>query len=306
MDDGIFSLMPALVTIVVALSTRRVALALFAGVVAGALVAVDYAWLQWPAAIWEYLVKAFTDIERLKIVLFIMLVGGLLELMARSGAYKNFAAVLSRRLNTPRRSRLATWGLSMGLFFDDYANVLISGASMRQINLRNRVSPALLAYIVDVVAIMASIMVVSTWASFEGSVMVDAGKQIGQQQSMTWFFLNSLPYHFYTYLAIMLAFVVAYSGKWFGATADRQPVPAETTDAKIPGNARLAHVLAPVLTLIGFALGAMVVSGSLILYRQGAPLNLINILGSAPSVNILIVSSILALAVMLVMVFRDS
>lgn len=302
---GILSLIPALVTIVVALTTRRVALALFTGILAGALVAVDFVVANWPATVWKYLLISFTDPERLMIVLFIVLIGGLLELIAMSGAYLKFSQVLAGWLNTPRRSRLATWGLSMCLFFDDYANVLISGASMRQINTRNGVSPAMLAYIVDVVAIMASIMIVSTWASFEGSVMVDAGLQIGMEQSMTWFFLKSLPYHFYTYLAIMLAFVVAFTGKWFGYKADKQIAAPAAADEGFTGNARLVHVLAPVLTLIGFAILAMFVVGSYNLKQAGLPLTLINILGNAPSVEILIAATMLAILVMLALIWKD-
>ncbi|NJO89988.1 MAG: hypothetical protein HC831_14340 [Chloroflexia bacterium] len=173
---GFLSLVPAIVTIIVALSTRKVAIALLLGVLAGAFVFVDYAFVDFIKASWHYLKLAFTDEERIKIVLFIILIGGLIQLIASAGAYEVFANYLSKKLHNARRSRLVTWFLSLSLFFDDYANVLISGASMRQINLKNRVSPALLAYMVDVIATVASVMLISTWASFEGATMVDAGK----------------------------------------------------------------------------------------------------------------------------------
>lgn len=304
-DYGILSLIPAAVTIAVALSARRVALALFTGIAAGTLVLMNFSVAAWPGSLWEFIVISFSDPERLKIVLFIMLIGGLLDLIARSGAYRKFAEALAERLNSPKRSRLATWGLSMCLFFDDYANVLISGASMRQINIRNRVSPAMLAYIVDVVAIMASIMIVSTWASFEGSVMVDAGARIGRGESMTWFFLQSLPYHFYTFLAIMLAFVVAFTGKWFGYRADTLPLPDGANTQAAPARARLAHVLAPILTLIGAAFSGMLIIGMYNLRQAGQELSLINILGNAPSVDILIGSTALAIILMGLLARRD-
>jgi Na+/H+ antiporter NhaC len=305
MEFGILSLIPALVTILSALITRRVALSLFLGVLAGAFVYADYQLLGFFENSFHYLKIAFTDFERLKIVLFILLIGGLLEIIAGSGAYTKFANNLSKRLNTPRRSRVSTWGLSMCLFFDDYANVLISGASMRKINIKNGVTPAMLAYIVDVVAIMASIMVVSTWASFEGSVMAEAGESIGRQGSITDFFLQSLPYHFYTFLAIFMAFLVAYTGRWFGYKADNKAYEMNDSSEVVNGKSRLSHLLAPILTLLGFAIVALFSSGTYILVKENEPVTLINILGSAPSIDILILATILAIVVAVVLLLKD-
>jgi Na+/H+ antiporter NhaC len=305
MDFGILSLVPAFVTILAALLTRRVALSLFLGVLAGAFVFAEYQLLDFFKHSFNYLKIAFTDWERLKIVLFILLIGGLLEIIAGSGAYTKFADTLSKKLNTPRRSRVSTWGLSMCLFFDDYANVLISGASMRKINMKNGVSPAMLAYIVDVVAIMASIMVISTWASFEGSVMAEAGETIGKQGSVTDFFLASLPYHFYTFLAIFMAFLVAYTGKWFGYKADNITYKQKESNEVVNGKSKLRHLLAPILTLLGFAIVALFSSGTYILIKEEQPITLINILGSAPSIDILILSTILGTLVATGLLLKD-
>lgn len=306
MDVGFLSLVPAIVTIIVALATRKVALALFLGIVGGAVVAGEYAFIGFFEKMYEYMIVSFTDPERLKIVFFIILIGGLLEIINQSGGYSKFASVLSKKLNTPRKSRLSTWGLSMTLFFDDYANVLISGASMREVNVRNKVTPAMLAYIVDVVAIMASIMIISTWASFEGSVMAEAGKEIGVEKSISLFFIESIPYHFYTIAAIFLTFLVAYSGKWFGYKLDKQPLPKISGSLNINEKVRLYHVLGPLLTLLGFAITSMLVVGTWVLLDNNEPITLINILGSAPSVDLLIISTVIAIATSIILVKKDN
>ena len=305
MDFGILSLIPALVTIIAALLTRRVAFSLFLGVVAGAFVVAEYNIPGFFANSFHYLKEAFTETERLKIVLFVVLIGGLLEIIAGSGAYNKFADSLKNKLNSPRKSRVATWGISMCLFFDDYANVLISGAAMRRINMKNNVTPAQLAYIVDVVAIMASIMIVSTWASFEGSVMAEAGNEVGMKGTITEFFIQALPYHFYTFLAIILAFFVAYTGKWFGYRADNKTYQLNHSSEVQNSNSKLYHLLAPILSLLGFAILALFASGSYILMKQDEPVTLINILGAAPSVEILIISTILAIAVGITLIRKD-
>ena len=305
MEYGILSLIPALVTIVAALLTRRVAFSLFVGIISGAFVFAEYDFSGFLDSSYRYLKVAFTDAERLKIVLFVILIGGMLEIIAGSGAYTKFAESLEKRLDTPRKSRVATWGLSMCLFFDDYANVLISGATMRRINMRNGVSPAQLAYIVDVVAIMASVMVVSTWASFEGSVMAEAGAEAGLKGTVTDFFVRSLPYHFYTFLAIIMAFGVAYTGRWFGYKFDNNVYTLDNNSLGVNGKARFYHLVIPILTLLGFAFIALFVSGIYILQQTGEALTLINILGSAPSIDILIIATILATAVTIHLILKD-
>lgn len=305
MDFGILSLIPAFVTIISALLTRKVALSLFLGVIAGAFVIAEYNIAEFAIGSLHYLKVAFTDFERLKIVLFILLIGGLLEIISGSGAYTKFADTLSKKLNTPRKSRVATWGLSMCLFFDDYANVLISGASMRKINMKNRVTPAQLAYIVDVVAIMASIMIVSTWASFEGSVMAEAGEEIGMKGTISDFFLKSVPYHFYTFLAIFMALLVAITGKWFGYKADNQEYELNDSSEVKNDKSRLKHLLLPIITLLGFSVLALFASGIYILKQNNEPLTLINILGSAPSIEILILATILAIGVAVFLITKD-
>lgn len=305
MDYELLSLVPALLTIVIALLTHRIALALFAGVLGGAFVLAGFQPLLFLKGSFEYMLIAFGNTDRLKIVLFVLLIGGLLEIIAGSGSYTKFAGAMARKLNTAHRSRLGTWALSMCLFFDDYANVLITGASMRKINMRNRVSPAQLAYIIDVVATIASVVIISTWASFEGSLMAEAGRAAGIHKSFTTFFLESLPYHFYTFLAIIMAFVVAYTGKWFGYRADNATYHLrEASDVNNP-RAKPIHLLAPIITLIGSALIALFLSGFYILKNTGEPVSLIKIIGAAPSIEILIMATLLATGLGIIMLRRD-
>lgn len=301
---GFLSLVPAIVTIIIALATRKVALALLIGVLSGAFVFAGYDFMEFLTHSKDYLINSFTDIERVKIVIFILLIGGLLQLIAASGAYEAFAGYLSNKINNARKSRLVTWFLSLSLFFDDYANVLISGASMRHINLKNKVSPAMLAYMVDVIATMASVMLISTWASFEGATMVDAGKSIGIEQNMTHFFLQSLPYHLYTYLAIFLTVLVAFSGKWFGYKQDK--LKYQLSEQKEQNtNAKAYHVFIPFLSLITFALAGLFVSGIYILKTTGQEITLINILGSAPSIDILIYGTIFSILLSIALLTKD-
>lgn len=305
---GLLSLLPAAVTILVALRWRRVSAAIGAGVLAGALVLGGAAPLPTLKALGGLLWTAFSDLERLKIVLFILLVGGLLEVMAVSGAYQAFATALGQKLSNARRTRLATWGLSALLFFDDYANVLITGSALRGLAHRNRVRPALMAYLVDVVAVLASVMVLSTWAAFEGNEMFQAaqglGLNLGQKLGPTGLFLASFPFHFYTFLAIFLSFLVALTGRWFGAPFDTHHFLHLEAPAGCPG-ARASHVAAPFATLVLGALLGLVAVGSWKLRTAEEAWSLVKALQAAPTVDILILATLAALGLALFLFRRD-
>jgi Na+/H+ antiporter NhaC len=295
-EFGFLSLIPAGITIVVALVWRRVAVALGCGVAAGALVAGKLHPLAAGKALGGALWAAISDPERLKIVLFILLVGGLLEVIAASGAYQAFAEAVVRRLPNARRTRLATWALSACLFFDDYANVLITGSSMRKVAQRNGVRPAMMAYLVDVVAVLASVTLISTWATFEGSEMARAAQGVGLSRGASELFLGSLPYHFYTYLAIFLTFLVAVSGRWFGARLDTHRFLAMQEPEAAEG-ASAAQVIAPLLTLILGAILGLFGAGTWRLFGSGEPFSLMGALRQAPAVDVLIGATVAALGV---------
>lgn len=304
MEYGALSLIPAAVTIVVALVWHRVATALFCGIAAGALTASGGS----PAKAFELLSQAltasFTDPDRLKIVFFVLLVGGLLEVLSASGAYAVFARDIGWRLDTPFKARTAVWGLGMCLFFDDYANVLITGGSMRGITERHRISPAFLAYTVDVTAILASVMLVSTWSAYEGSVMLDAARTVKVEGTLSALFISSIPYHFYTFLAIFLALLAALTGRWIGARLDRDHVPQAWAHHLEAPRATAANVLAPILTLLGVAFCGLFAVGAWILHRRGEPLTLQGVFAAAPVVDVLITAALAGTAVGVAMTLR--
>lgn len=311
---GLMSLLPAVVTIAVAMATHRVPLALLLGVASGAFAAAGFQGEAGLVTLWDALQGAFTDPERVRIALFILGVGGLLEMLSASGAYTAFARWVERWLHTPRRARVATWGLSLSVFFDDYANVLLVGASMRGVLRRHRLSPALLAWIVDQVATVVSLMLVSTWAAFEGSLLATSAAAVGVHRSATALLVGSLPYHASTWMGLGLAGVVAFHGRWFGRYQDRgqeAPVSLDPTPSAPPTSARLGHVLLPLGVLVCGSLGGLAVfSLGKVLHgpsQPGVPRvgSLMDLLDGAPTVWILMGATAVATAVASVQLHRD-
>ena len=77
----------------------------------------------------------------------------------------NFLAKYAR---SPRSGQLVTWMLGIMVFFDDYANTLVVGNTMRPVTDKLRISREKLAYIVDSTAApVAAIAFVTTWIGAE-------------------------------------------------------------------------------------------------------------------------------------------
>lgn len=233
---GWFSLTPPLLAIALALFFREVITALLAGVWLGALAISGYNPLS---ALWRtidtYVVPTLGDVEggHTQIVVFSLLLGGLVGVVARNGGTQGIVDAVSPFASTGRRGKIATWLAGLAIFFDDYANTLIVGNTMRSITDRLKISREKLAYIVDSTAApVAAIVPISTWVGYEISLIGDGMRIAAQQpgtdpellqilESLSPFavFISTIPYLFYPLLALALVFLTSVMGRDFGPMA---------------------------------------------------------------------------------------
>jgi Na+/H+ antiporter NhaC len=226
------SLLPPLLAVALALIFREVIVALFAGVWLGA-----FFWTGLdPFAAILRSVDTFTlpelaDKDHAAVILFSLLLGGMVGVMGRNGGTHGIVERLAPLATTPRRGLIATYLQGLAIFFDDYANTLIVGNTMRPVTDRLRVSREKLAYVVDSTsAPVASIMFVSTWVGYEISLIDDGLKAgakaaaatnpaLAQQLSQTNafnVFLDTIPYRFYPLLALFFVLLVILMRRDFG------------------------------------------------------------------------------------------
>ncbi len=296
---GFLSLIPTVITLAVAYFTKRVWLALFLGIFSGAAV-YSFSW-HGLVRFGEYIYISVTDIERLKIAFFVIMVAGLLEIISRTGANIKFGEYMGDLLKTRRKTRITAWFTGVLLFFDDYANLLITGASLRPVTDKHKISPAMLGYIADAVAIIASISFVSTWAAFEMSLLPE---NAGQSRSAL--FLSSLPYHLYTYMSIGLAFLVAFTGKWFSYNLDNgSGIVVKKHAIYDEAKARRRDIVIPIVVLIGSSFLGILIWGWFATPAEERG-SLANILGNAPAITVLNLAVIIAFIVLIITLRKDN
>lgn len=219
---GWMTLLPPLLAIVLALLFRQVVPALLAGVWVGAWIVHGGAFAGLLRTFDRYLVQALATTDHVKIVMFSLLLGGMVGVISRAGGTSGLVDALTPYATNARRGQVVTWLLGILIFFDDYANTLIVGNTMRPVTDRLKISREKLAYIVDSTAApVASIGIVTTWIGYEISLIDDALPADAGLDAYA-IFLESLPYNFYPVLALFFGLLVAWRGRDFGPMIDAE------------------------------------------------------------------------------------
>ncbi len=218
------SILPPLVAILIALVFKEVVSALLLGIFFGAVVLNLYSEGVWGflygfmRTIDTYLLEAINDSGHISIILFSIIIGAIVAIISKNGGMQGVVNKISPFAKTAKSAQLSTWVLGITIFFDDYANTLVVGNTMRPVTDRLRVSREKLAYIVDSTAApIAAIAFVTTWIGAELSYIESGINSIdGLNEGVYATFINSLSYSFYPILTLIFILMLILMNKDFG------------------------------------------------------------------------------------------
>ena len=226
-DASWLSILPPLVAIVLALIFKEVVVSLFIGVWMGAFIASGFGggnpflgfFRSLLTTVDTYIINALNDSGHLSVIVFSLLIGGMVAVISRNGGMAGVVNRLTKYAKTPRSAQFITWLLGVGIFFDDYANTLIVGNTMRSVTDRFRVSREKLAYVVDSTAApVASVAFITTWIGAELGYIGDGIKNVPALAGSTPYaiFLESLKYSFYPILTLVFILYLIYQQRDYG------------------------------------------------------------------------------------------
>ncbi|ADB61309.1 Na+/H+ antiporter NhaC-like protein [Haloterrigena turkmenica DSM 5511] len=222
-DFGVFSLLPPLLAIGLAIVTRRPMLSLFLGIWSGAVIYTESLGI---AQTFNWIVGAIIadDGFHVQILLFTLLLGSGVALIWRLGGATAVREWATAHLGTQRAVGFTTWILGIAMFFDDYANTAIVGSTMREISDQLRISREKLAYIVDSTAAPVATIGLSSWVAFQLSLISDAYDGLGAEGAPTAFetFFWSIPYNTYALLAIVMVGIIVITRRDYGEMLDAE------------------------------------------------------------------------------------
>lgn len=263
-----WALIPPLLAIILAFITKEVYSSLFIGVAVGALLYSGF-------HPWDSFVNFFEIMKNsmnLNILIFDVLLGMIIVLMAKSGGSAAYGKWAGTKIRTKRSALLATMGLGVLIFVDDYFNCLTVGSVMRPVTDQQKVSRVKLAYIIDATAAPVCIIApISSWAAAVNSyVPADAGISGFQ------LFLRTIPYNLYAILTLVMVFFICFTGFDFGLMKKHEENAAkgdlftsggdefeQVSEDEVNPGGKVMDLVLPVAVLIVSAIGAMIYTGYL-------------------------------------------
>lgn len=214
---GIWGLIPPLLTIVLALVTKDVVIALFLGILSGTLMLAGGNPLVALIKLSDILADSLNDGWNLRIFLFTALMGVLVGMLSKTGSAYAFGKWASKRIKTKVGALLFTWFFGILIFIDDYFNSLTIGTVMKPLTDRNKVSRAKLAYILDSTAAPVVIMApVSTWVVYVMSVIKDSDGFASLGMNEMSYFIRVIPFNYYAIFAVLMVGFITLTKKDFG------------------------------------------------------------------------------------------
>ena len=205
MDYGFVTLLPTLLVLGLAIWSRRTLESVLAGALFAFFIMEGIGFLD---AMAEATLATLMTEEVAWVMLVCGLYGGFIGLLVKGGGSYAFGRAVMSRIETKRGGLLATWGLGLVIFLDDYLNSLTVGATMKAVTDRFRTSRAMLAYVVDSTAAPLCLLVpLSSWGAYFASLLEQNGvAPEGQGLSV---FIETIPYLFYPMVALLIVPLVA-------------------------------------------------------------------------------------------------
>lgn len=272
-ENGLYatfwSLVPPLIAIVLALMTKEVYSSLFIGILAGALF---YGKFNLETAfntlLNNGLIGSLSDGWNVGILVFLVVLGIMVQLINRSGGSEAYGVWASQRIKGRKGALGATFGLGVLIFVDDYFNCLTVGSVMRPITDKFQISRAKLAYLIDATAApICMIAPISSWAAAVSGV-VEGTNGIS-------LFVSAIPFNYYSLLTIVMVLFVILTGFDFGSMKVHEEnarkgdlfttgKPEEVEVKPVaPGRGKVADLVLPIIVLIVCCVLGMVYTGGL-------------------------------------------
>lgn len=294
----IWSLLPPVVAIALALKTKEVYSSLFIGIVLGAILYSMSMGTGFEGFLTHLLndtvgtgadakqyglISCLSDPWNVGIIVFLVVLGSIVSLMNKAGGSAAFGRWASKHIKTKIGAQIATIILGLLIFIDDYFNSLTVGSVMRPITVRHGVTKEKLAYLIDSTA--APVCIISPISSWAAAV---SGFVSGGENGLA-LFCQAIPFNFYAFFTIIFIFMIVVSGfdfkamskydarlqEWYERTGGQVDEVIDTKlqivehgvgakqDSKKPATTKgsVADLVVPILMLIVFCMAGMIYSG---------------------------------------------
>lgn len=210
---SMWSLLPPIVAIGLALITKEVYSSLFIGILTGGIVFAIASGSgfsgMFNTIVKDGLVSNLADADNMGILVFLVVLGIIVVLMNKAGGSRAYGEWAVKHIKSRVGANISTFVLGIMIFVDDYFNCLTVGSVMRPVTDKHKISRAKLAYLIDSTAAPVCIIApISSWAAaVSGTVKGVNGIQL---------FIRTIPYNLYALLTLLMVMFISISDIDYG------------------------------------------------------------------------------------------
>ena len=196
-EETVWSLIPPLLAITLAIVTRQVFLALGLGIVSGAIMLEASFWPGMARSV-ELVVETLNDPSNAMVVLFTFVIGSLISSMESLGGIRGF-------VNWLEHSGWLVWLVGVLIFIESNITILVAGALARPLFDKFKISREKLAYLIDSTSAPICLVIpFNAWGAYIISIL----QTLGEPEPVS-LFVRSILYNFYSLFAVFLALMTA-------------------------------------------------------------------------------------------------
>jgi len=232
MDYGLWSLLPPIIAIGLAILTKQVFISLFLGILTGELIINSWEVFASVNGSLNEIVGIFSEPWITKTIIFSFLVGGIITIISASGGVKGFNEYLTEKrnlVNNKQDSLLLAYFIGIIIFIESSITILVSGTVARPLTDKYNVSREKLAYVADSTsAPICALIPLNGWGAMLMGVIgvqITNGVIGGNAAGVL---IRSLPFQFYSIIAVIAVGYYIYTDNDWGPMKKAEDRAAKT------------------------------------------------------------------------------
>ena len=279
MEYGFLSVIPPLVTIVLALVLKNVFVSLLIGLFLSSFILSGFNLFSGLNGTFYGLVNTFSSSGNTIVLMSMLLIGALIYMIERSGGITGFVDIMVKKrgiIKSKRAAAFFTWLLGIVVFTSGSLSCMVTGSVSRPLNDSMRVSHEKAAFLVHTTSTPWCVLFpLSGWLASMTGYLTSGGVA---EESAIQTLLYSIPLNFYCIIAVAFALLAAVVPLDFGPmkkaelradTTGQLDDPASAPDEDPAAQAassgvkpRAKNMLIPMLVMIVTILAVLIISGN--------------------------------------------
>lgn len=261
MNDAWLSIIPATITIAVAIWSKKVLPSLLLGLLVGGYL-LNHSVIGGLETAIANAVNTISDKGNLQVLLFLYLFSGLIALIRRAGGIVAFSAWVGKFVKSENGVFFTLWALIPVTFIDCAFRIIGAGSIIRPLADKHKFAKERLAFMLNNTAspIVELIPIATTFVGFNIANINQGLKAAGgvEEQSAYSILLHSIPFQFFSIVVLLVTFFSIFF-QWQRPSAENpRPHSIKTEDAKGMGmkddkpeiKPRMLNLVAPMLAII--------------------------------------------------------